>query len=241
MDYRIDLKLAAHFTPLEYGFDEGAQDFLALLRTLEKRPGFNLGWSIKDFRLWEDQDAYIDDQRDKQTQIDPDGNSFFLDIIDGSYPEKVYYSLQLMWGHVTSMLSVEFLRPHPRFGVQTQNLVNLIDVVTKWKRPQHLAFGPVQYLMDHHPVSRQRLGIRWMGWIPFNLTPSDVSEAELVRPMNGGTLIVTQSRFWQAHPNHRDYSKDAIQRAQTVELKLNSLGVLPSGDEINRGDWGRIR
>lgn len=62
-----------------------------------------------------------------------------------------------------------------------------------------------------------------MGWLPFELEASDIPEAELVQLMSGGTLIVSQSRFWQIDPRHPDYSEEAIQRAQTVELKLNSL------------------
>ena len=57
--------------------------------------------------------------------------------------------------------------------------------------------------------------------------------------MNGGTLIVTQSRLWQVGERHPDYSAEAIRRAQNVELRLNALGLLPTAPDIMRGDWGR--
>ncbi len=78
-----------------------------------------------------------------------------------------------------------------------------------------------------------------MGWLPFALTPDDVPEAEIVRPMNDGTLIVTQSQFWQAWEAHPEYSRAAIERAQEVEIRLNLLGVLPTNIELMRGDWGQ--
>jgi hypothetical protein len=75
--------------------------------------------------------------------------------------------------------------------------------------------------------------------VPFALNPSDVPEAERVQQMNGGTLIATQMDFWQVFEHHPLYSKEAIERAQEVELRLNLLGVLPTAVELGRGDWGQ--
>ena len=136
-------------------------------------------------------------------------------------------------------LSGEIYHPHPQYGTQAQLYINLIEAVIAWKRPQHLAFGPLVYLRDHHPFNTNRLGIRWMGWVPFDLSPNAVTKAELVRPMNGGTLVVTQLAFWQAIEGHPNYSRAAINRAQEVELRLNLLRVLPTAQELERGDWGR--
>ncbi|MFM7442581.1 MAG: hypothetical protein ACKO2N_01530, partial [Tabrizicola sp.] len=136
-------------------------------------------------------------------------------------------------------LSCELYKSHPHYGTDVNIYIGLIDTVTRWKRPQHLAFGPSVYMRDHHPLDRSRVGIRWMGWLPFALTASDVPEAEIVRPMNGGTLVVTQSAFWQAWAANPHYSRVAIERAQDVEIRLNLLGVLPTGADLRSGNWGR--
>lgn len=153
--------------------------------------------------------------------------------------EQRLYDLKYHWNNwQPDHLSSEIYHPHPQYGTQAQLYVDLIEAVTAWQRPQHLAFGPGIYMRDHHPLDRARVGIRWMGWLPFALNPSDVPEAELVRPMNGGTLVVTQSQFWQAWEANPDYSRAAIERAQEVEIRLNLLGVLPTNIELARGDWG---
>ena len=94
-------------------------------------------------------------------------------------------------------------------------------------------------MRDHHPLDRTRAGIRWIGWLPFLLTPSDVPEAERVEAMNGGTLVMTQTTFWQAWEANPAYSLAAIQRAQNVEIRLNLLGVLPTAADLASDNWGR--
>lgn len=93
-------------------------------------------------------------------------------------------------------------------------MIALVEAITRWKRPQHLEFGPSDYFHLHHPLDRARQGIGWMGWVPFALTASDVPEATLVREMNGGSLVVTQMEFWQVYERHPFHSKEAIERVQ---------------------------
>ena len=77
-----------------------------------------------------------------------------------------------------------------------------------------------------------------MGWLPFNISASEVPEAEIVQAINDGTLVITQSDFWQPYEKHPLYSREAIEKAQDVEIRLNSLGVLPTMLELEKGDWG---
>ncbi|MFV0293178.1 MAG: hypothetical protein ACK5II_08165 [Paracoccus sp. (in: a-proteobacteria)] len=42
--------------------------------------------------------------------------------------------------------------------------------------------------------------------------------------------------FWQAWEANPAYSREAIKRAQDVEIRLNLLGVLPTNSELERGD-----
>ena len=240
----MDLRLTAQLPHHNYGFDEGAQDFFRVLRMIEKLPGFDLGWRRTTFRLWGDEAGYLNNNQERIERLYPEGDHLDLYVNDNAKDiygeaERIYYVFGYNWGSLDTRLIGEFRRPHPRYGIQAQQFINLIDIVTKWKRPQHLRFGSTFYLVNHHPLSRQQVGIGWMGWIPFDVPATDVPEAEIVRPMNNGTLIVTQSQFWLPVPGHPNYSKAAIERAQEVEIRLNLLGVLPAALDLNRGDWGQ--
>lgn len=239
---RIDLTLSMKLTPQNYDFEEGAEDFLALLTHLRRVSGFNVNWVAREekegsdlYSVWESPEEYREILRKANA-----AKSDLFSIWAAESSEPLVYSLRYRWNNwQPDHLSGEIYRPHPQYGTQAQLYINLIETVTAWKRPQHLAFGPGIYMRDHHPLDRARVGIRWMGWLPFALNPSDVPEAELVRPMNGGTLVVTQSQFWQAWEANPAYSRAAIERAQEVEIRLNLLGVLPTNIELARGDWGQ--
>jgi hypothetical protein len=69
------------------------------------------------------------------------------------------------------------------------------------------------------------------------MTPADVPEAHRVAPMNGGTVMMTWPEFRQAHPGARNEA--AMRRTQDVEIRLNSLGVLPTHADLEGGMWGR--
>ena len=239
----MDLRLTAQLPHHNYGFDEGAQDFFRVLRMIEKLPAFDLGWSMGDYYLWDQKTEFLEEAKSDSENAGYADEFSSIDINDDAVrvlgTEKVYYTFGYYWGIHSTRFTGEFRRPHPRYGTQAQQFINLIEVVTKWKRPQHLRFGSTFYLVNHHPLSRQHVGIGWMGWIPFDVPATDVPEAEIVRPMNNGTLIVTQSQFWLPVPGHPNYSKAAIERAQEVEIRLNLLGVLPAALDLNRGDWGQ--
>lgn len=235
-----DLALSVKLPPQNYGFEEGAADFLELLTQLRQVRGFDVDWYAiweKDgprYDVWKDRETYLQQFRENNAEK---ADHFSIWAHESS---DRLYDLTYRWNNwSTNHLSGEVYRPHPQYGTQFQLYVGLIDAILGWKRPQHLAFGPGVYLRDHHPLDRSRAGIRWIGWIPFTLNPSDVPEAEIVQPMHNGTLIVTQSQYWQAWEANPDYSREAIERAQEVEIRLNLLDVLPTNIELERGDWGR--
>lgn len=248
MDKRIDLTLNATLAKHRYGaeyasYEDGARDFLRLLRSVDSLPIFDLGWSMADTRLWEQEAEYLDQARKDAEASEYADEEGFIDINDDAVRligvDKVFYILSYGWGSYDTRLIAEFLRFHPEYDLHADQMIAFIDAITRWKHPQHLRCGPMSYMRDHHPLDRAREGIGWMGWTPFALTLSDVPEAALVREMNGGSLIVTQLDFWQSFPRHPLYSKGAIERAQEVETRLNILGVLPTHIELARGDWGR--
>ena len=238
----IDLNLNVKLLPQHNNFHSGAASFLALLRLLEKLPYFQIGWMAQSSRLWEEKAQFIERFEAENSRSISGDDQYVIRVITPMFDQDdpTYYSFEQTWRtHFIDHLSGEIYRPHPQYGVQPQHFINMIDVITQWQRPQHLRFGPYIYTRDHQPLDRARSGIGWMGWVPFALTPSDVPEAEVVRQMNGGSLIVTQSEFWQAWPEHPNYSAAAIERAQEVEVRLNLLGVLPTVVELQRGDWGQ--
>ncbi|WP_294930866.1 Imm52 family immunity protein [uncultured Paracoccus sp.] len=238
---RIDLALDVDLPPQNYGFEEGAADFIALLTQLRGVRGFDVDWAMQPERdgalysIWHNRNDYLEIFRKNNAEKE---DRFSLWAPESS--DEMLYVFTYRWnGWSLDHLSGEVYRPHPQYGTQFQLYVGLIDAIVAWKRPQHLAFGPGVYMRDHHPLDRSRAGIRWIGWVPFALNPSDVPEAEIVQPMHGGTLIATQSQYWQAWEANPDYSREAIERAQEVEIRLNLLGVLPTSLELQRGDWGQ--
>ncbi|WP_227269321.1 immunity 52 family protein [Roseobacter weihaiensis] len=244
----IDLRLKLRLTPHRYGaeyadYDEGGRDFFRLLRMIEHLPLCNLGWSKRGFRLWEQEAEYLADSRrlsDAAGYADDEGSIYMVDDGETLYgSNEVYYTFKYNWGIYATQLHAEFKRFRPEYNFTADHMIALIEAITRWKRPQHLEFGPSDYFQLHHPLDRARRGIRWIGWVPFALTPSDVPEAALVQEMNGGSLIATQMEFWQVFEHHPLYSKQAIERAQEVEIRLNLLGVLPTAVELDRGDWGQ--
>lgn len=63
---QIDLDLMVKLTPHRYGiectgYEDGARDFLRLLRMIEHLPICNLGWAMAGFRLWEQEEEYVAD------------------------------------------------------------------------------------------------------------------------------------------------------------------------------------
>lgn len=134
------------------------------------------------------------------------------------------------------MEHLDLREPHPVHGLDISLFVETIDTVIAWKRPQHVSMAPPDYRMDLQPLDRSRRGIGWLGWIPFEVPAEDVPEAAIVRPMRGGTFLASQRDWWFAAGPRRDEA--AIARAQALDLRLNDLGLLPTVEELRRGDWG---
>lgn len=239
MSVRVDLKLNCFMRHEEINYDKDVGEFVSLLRALEKTSSFDLGWSIAGNILWDDLDDYVGYIEGVAKENYPDGSAYTFAINDSYDDNEVFYSLYYAIDkYAGKQLAVDFHRHHPVRGIRVHDMIDVIDAITRWKRPQHLSIGPVSYFINSHPLSRNRIGVGWGGWVPFEISPEDVPEAEIVRRMNEGTLVVTQREFWQDHPTQTEYSLEAIQRAQAVEVRLNSLGVLPTSADIVKGNWG---
>lgn len=244
---QIDLGLMVKLTPHRYGveyqsYEDGARDFLRLLRIVDGLPICSLGWSSKRRSLWPNEAEILADNIARGEAYEHAEDGGWITLLDDGVNQlgidETFYKFQLWWGTLNN-LSADFRRFRPEYDFTANDMIALVEAITRWKRPQHLEFGPSDYFHLHHPLDRARRGIRWIGWVPFALNPSDVPEAERVQQMNGGTLIATQMDFWQCFEHHPLYSKSAIERAQEVEIRLNLLGVLPTAVELDRGGWGQ--
>lgn len=200
MDKLIDLVFNATLRPHRYGaeylaYEDGAQDFFRVLRKIEKLPAFDLGWSMADISLWEHESEFLVAAEKDNEAIGHSDEMGYIDINDDASrkleTERVFYSFDYSWGEYDTRLKGTLRRFHPKHDMSADICIGLIEAVTTWKRPQHISIRPTLYLTEHHPLDRMRLGIGWMGWVPFEITPSDVPEADLVRTMNGGSLIMS--------------------------------------------------
>lgn len=237
----VDLTFVSHlngrdasFPAVFYEFTRWWNGFAASLAST--LTGCAVGQAAPPINLWSDRQTFVDRFEEFNRGLD------VLVKVWAIESARRLYDLDLdrsATAGAVNKLTVEVNHPHPIHGTQLDFHIRLIDAVVLWQRPAHLRFGPARYRYDHHPLDRARLGIVWIEWVPFALTPSDVPEAEIVRPMHGGALIASQRAFWQSHRNQQDCSKVAIERAREIELRLNQLGVLPTFKELRRGDWGR--
>lgn len=235
----IDLGMHAYLPLSNVGIAEGSSHFLRWLTDLRRFPTFNVDWSVQwsadgvPTDLWSETDRYLAEFA--ANNADSDG---FYSIWASDARAQRTFDAAYRWGKgLFTTAEIDFYRADPAHGTGPLQYIEMIKVTTAWIRPQHLEFGPKNYLRLDHPLDVHRRGIGWIGWVPFMLTAADVPEAVLVQQVNGGTIIMTWPDFWQAHPGARN--EDAVRRTQDVEVRLNLLGVLPTTQDLASGNWGR--
>lgn len=226
------------------GYRAGAEGFLDLLGRLERLRFFDMGWTSLDTRLWDQREAFLDVHERWNLERDPESQTLSIGAVSTEAAEGkwAYYHVEHRWGGAIlwpTQLIIDIGYPHPVHGLDISLFVETIDAVVAWKRPQHASMAPSTYRMDLQPLDRARRGIGWLGWIPFEVSATDVPEAAIVRPMRGGTFLASQRDWWFAAGPRKDEA--AIARAQALDLRLNYLGLLPTFEELRRGDWGLAR
>jgi hypothetical protein len=222
-----------------YGFDEGAAEFLVLLRSLKRCRYFDSGYDSYFGKPMEDEASFLDGFRESNQEEDPDFSGYDIHVV-GDDADRPNFSVGYSWGTPPTLISIvtmELNLPHPRHGQDIDLFIETVDTIITWKRPQHLRCGPGMYFLNDHPLDKARSGIGWLGWVPFDLSPAQVPEAAIILPMHGGTFVASQREWWIAAGPQRNEA--AVQRAQALELRLNHLGVLPTNIELRRGDWGQ--
>jgi hypothetical protein len=235
------MQLASYFPSDSSGFDHGAQDFLQLLRLAQALPIYQGAYDSFFGDPFDGSTRFLDGFRNENLTRSLANRMF--DIHAGAPDDgRPRITFAYIWGEpnlTLSYLLVDFTNrdPMPAQLRDIDRYIETIDTIITWKRPQHLRCGPPLYFVNDHPLDKARSGIGWLGWVPFDISPSEVPEAAIVLPMHGGTFLASQRDWWIAAGPQRDEA--AVQRAQALELRLNVLGVLPTNIELRRGDWGQ--
>jgi hypothetical protein len=236
------MQLASYLPPDVYGFDNGSRDFLLLLGLAQKLPIYQGAYDSVFGGPFDGSTNFLDGFQAENLTGPLAGKMF--DIHAGAPDDgRPRITFEYIWGEPSltpTYLSVDFTNPDPVPPLlrDLDRYLETIDTVISWKRPQHLRCGPPMYFLNDHPLDKARSGIGWLGWVPFDLSASQVPEAAIILPLHGGTFLASQRDWWSAYGPQRDEA--AVHRAQALELRLNHLGVLPTIIELRRGDWGQV-
>lgn len=233
MDLNVDL------VPKLEELEHGLRDFLQILKLLEKHRLFEPVWIGLNNRLWDDSEGFLESARQAAAEFNgPDGFQIFeiLNNPDSSNGATVLHSWNSLPGN-TDVLSISIRGPHPKLTYDARLFAGVCEIILDWRPVQHMSLAWPDYRMDLQPLDAHRRGLGWLGWVPFDIAPAQVPEAQICRPMRDGTFIGLQNDLWFSHGPNAD--PDAVRRAQALEHRLNRLGVLPTLEELKRGDWGR--
>ena len=237
----LDLQVFASLPDRGLTFERGADLFVDLLRRLRRLSDFDTEWMAQHEEggpvhdLWSDPDAFVESFRAGNARR-PEHQS--IAAFENRSPRR--YDASMNWSQDDpAYVTLEIRGSENAEAIDAEYMAAIVEIVVGWRRPMHLRAGPALYFMDHHVLDRARQSIQWVGWVPFEIAPADVPEAEIVRPMLGGTLVATQRGLWQVNPDNHYHSEAAIARAQDVDVRLNLLGVLPTADDLRAGTWGR--
>lgn len=223
--------------------EEGLGAALRLLRVLEGAGLYEpLWWGPDGKELWTDEDAFRDAARQQVSDEFHIENHFQLSVGSGTYePNKVSQTyMDFSWSNAKQRKMLDFLtidinRPHHRLGTDFALFESILDVVLDWRQPVHMSWVWSHYRMELQPIDTARRPVGWIGWVPFQIAPADLPEAEIVKPKGHGTFVASQRAFWFSKGDQAD--PHAIERAQAMDMALNRLGVLPTTHELRTGTW----
>ena len=218
----------------ELDFSDGYDRFIDILKTLSRVRGVSGKWVFGPHDIFEDYEI----AKRSLEEIEKSGSEqydFYSAVTDNTKKFKDWDGLievHYFWGNTPNRIIIKIKEISELTSLTFQDVLNFIEAILSWRVPLHISAGSMIYLMHHHPLSKRRLGIRWIGWLPNQIRPEDVPEAEVAQPLHEGTLIASQKEFWHPIPDLPGYSSDAIQRTQDVEIRLATLGALPEYGDI---------
>lgn len=228
----LDFTIEADFRPMPMGFEEGAAKAIALLRRLSDIDLFSSGWQTAGISLETDEAAFIKAvEREQAGEGAENGFHFVIsENASGLPPESflVEISFDRHQGALNAKISMRS---------ELVTLKTVFDVITcfnDWAELQHVSGTPMFYVPEDSPIDPvNRRGIGWAGWVPFHLTNDQLAEAGVLSELGQGTFVASQNVFWTVT------DRPAVKRAQAMELRLNSLGMLPTRRILSQGTWGK--
>lgn len=231
----IDIELIADGASRLSGFRAGTDKIIDLLHKLERLPEIDQGWTEGSISLSDGDNTFTEKVLKNQGSDVAEFDIYFLvamaiksKAIEEKYGES--YLLRAQYGiqqPLPTTITFNFIEPL----VSLHFVHRLIGVLLEWAQMQHIGVSDMDYRFQFSPVDERRRTVGWAGWVPYKLTSDQVPEAYLVQALHHGTFLACQE-VWIPH----DHA--SIERAQALDLRLNSLGVLPTLPELATGNWG---
>ena len=236
----IDLSMAIKLPDGEKDFETGFYEAVEIAKLLSKHKRFSNRWYCYAGNIVDDLDEVRSYFAKGSMNQEEGGDLFTVQFLNEGAEECLERPNELNY-HYGSFLNRTILK-FPCYdhvnGMHYDNLVPVLKTLIDYRRPLHMSLGSVSYAMHDHPLSRRRGGIRWIGWVPFVLSPKDIPDAEVVESYRNGTFVASQRAFWQPDEGMIGFSKEAIERTQSVEISMAQLGVLPTHQDLTSGAWG---
>lgn len=232
----MDLRMEADFRPKLLNWDDGVAASVTLLQQLSEIEVFASGWEVFGTRLSDDEDAFISEAKRAQEGDGEEDGFHFVSVSNARGPTPPFvrpesYSAGVTFDRVQGRLIADMdLRPEL---ATIDTIFEIIKRFAAWSPLQHVSTTPATYAEYDAPIDHvRRRGIGWAGWVPFQLTQEQVPEAAILEPVDNGTFLATQRTYWAVQ------DREAVRRAQALELRLNDLGMLPTRRVLSRGTWG---
>ncbi|MBM7066484.1 Imm52 family immunity protein [Actibacterium sp. 188UL27-1] len=230
------MSVICHFRRGPLPSHEGFAAFVDLALLLQKLPPFHPGWEVNGVPF----SAPLADIEAGFRTIQPpgdDGDLFFAAAESAQAakgrplpPERytAFFRYDRLEGNQELRLSiVPSLTDAPM-------LREVIATLAVWWPLQHVQAVYESYPHLDSPLDqRNRAGIGWAGWIPFQVTAESLPEVGIVSPLGPGTFLATQRAFWDLT------DPEAVKRAQDLEIRLNAIGMLPTHEALRAGTWGQ--
>lgn len=144
------------------------------------------------------------------------------------------WSVVDMLYHFSNAPSPNYIYCDPaRTAAQTPNYnlshwLRIVEAIINWKRPLYLWCGDKKFWTERKGLfDPERTIANWFCWVPQQVETSQIPSAAIVRPMLGGTLIVSLEQYFNI--DHLE----SVQRVNDVEVEMNEAGILPHHTELN--------
>lgn len=228
----------AYLPYYEDSFEDGCIDFFHFVRSLEpiaeytrnyrvltqenqiyeKNGGLDL---LKDFddiiEFWNSLGGY---NREKPSQL----RAVVENWEDGTLVSQIKYNWRSSDGiWINHVEYKDYISIAERQDAPFEFIYNIIKRIIKWKNVTYLWVGDKRYFSERYGAfSPKRTVVNWCAWVPQQVNKTILPSAYSVRPMSGGTLIISTEKYFTIN------DEDAVHMANLVEAEMYEAGLLPS-------------